>query len=158
MSSIVLDADALIKLTHAGILGNIPHQCFISDAVFEETVTEGKKRLFDDAFEIERQVKNGNIDVIKVKRTEDIPGLGKGELSSLALFKQIKADAIISDDRRFLTTLEMQDIPFITPTQVIVTLSKKVGKKETVAALDRIKPFVTKESYQDALSALGDKK
>lgn len=46
---------------------------------------------------------------------EGIDGLGKGEASSLAIYKKKKRSAIITDDRKFLSVLEEQNIPFISP-------------------------------------------
>lgn len=158
MNKLVFDADALIKLAHAGVLRHIKQDRLMSQTVYEETVIEGKKQLYDDAYEIERLVQEGALQAVKTRTAEDIPGLGKGELSTLALFTQVKADAIISDDKKFLSVLEERQIPFIIPTELIAALVHKIGKKEAIEALRRIKPFVSEENYESASEALGGKK
>jgi predicted nucleic acid-binding protein len=158
MKKIVFDADGLIKLIHAGVFNKL--QGFITEQVFQETVVEGKKRLYEDAFTIEKFVQEKKIEVKKIDRNEQIPGLGRGEISCIQLYKMIKADVIISDDRKFLNTLEERNIPFVVPTECIVGLvgAKKISQKEGIEALDKIKPFVKKENYDVAMKALGGKK
>ncbi len=160
MTKIVFDADGLIKLIHSGIFRNISHECFISEQVYHETVAEGKKKLYADAFQIEQFINEGKIKIKKVDMITEAHGLGKGEVSTLDLFRQIKADVIISDDRKFLSALEEQDIPFIIPTEYLVALvkSKQIEPKEGINALEKIRVFVTNESYISALEALGGKK
>ncbi len=159
MSKIVFDADGLIKLARAGIVDLIKQDCIISQEVFEEAVTEGKKRMYEDAFEIERLVKQRKIRVVKTSNIKEIPGLGTGELSALALYLQTKSKAIVSDDRRFLDILAEEGIPFIIPTEVIVALAlnKTISRKQGLNALLRIKEFVSKDNYESALQALGGK-
>jgi len=62
MNTIVLDSDALIKLTKAGCLGKIlgTIDCFISNKVYEETVINGMKRFYEDAFQIDKLVREVN--------------------------------------------------------------------------------------------------
>lgn len=157
MKKLVFDADALIKIVKAGILIKIPHHCMISYKVHEEVVEEGKKRFYADAFQIEQLVKEGRLKVYHVSSTQEIYGLGEGELSTLAVFSKEKADVIISDDRAFLRALEEMNIPFIVPTELIIALvvSKVLEKQDAIKALNRIKEFVRKENYESALEALG---
>lgn len=159
MNKIVFDSDGLIKLIRSGIFTKLNQKCIISEQVYEETVIEGKKRLYEDAFEIEHLVKEENIIVKKVNKLLEMEGLGKGELSAYALFNKIKADAIVSDDKRFLRLLDEEKIPFIIPTEIIVALveTKKLKNKEGLEAIIKIKELVSKESYESAINALGGK-
>ena len=159
MSKIVLDTDALIKVVRSGAFAFIHHKCFISEEVYEEAVTEGKKRFYEDSYLIESLIEDGKMKVMKADMIESIHGLGKGELSTLALFRQIKADVIISDDRKFLDMLEAQNTPFIVPTECIVSLvnTKKMTHKQGINALESIKYLVRKENYTRAIEALGGK-
>jgi predicted nucleic acid-binding protein len=80
--------------------------CFISDEVYEEVVTKGKERLYEDAFIVEEFCEKNVLKVRKAEeneRAEAILGgkreLGLGEKTTLHLFFTLNADAIISDDR-----------------------------------------------------------
>lgn len=66
--------------------------------------------------------------------------------------------AIISDDRAFLNLLEQNDIPFITPADLIVRLCELeiISKDEAMDALYQIKPYVNKNSYNNAKANLED--
>jgi predicted nucleic acid-binding protein len=157
MSKFVFDADALIKLVRAGIFERLAHENIISAQVYEEAVVEGKRKLYEDAFHIEKLIEKKRVRVEQTSAVESIPGLGKGERSALALFTKLNADAIITDDRRFISHLEEKGIPMIIPTEIIVALGVKrvLTKEEAKEALERIRPFVTKENHQRAIEAIG---
>lgn len=159
MRALVFDTDGLIKLTRTEIVEIIPLPCFIPQEVFEEAVIEGKKRLYEDAFQIENMINRKRIIVKKVEKRELLAGFGKGESATLALYFQEKASAIVSDDKKFVAYLQKRNIPFIIPTEVIVGLvhKKKLEKSEGEEALAKIKPFVREENYNYALEALGGK-
>jgi len=157
---IVLDSDALIKLTKAGCLGKIlgTIDCFISNEVYEETVIDGMKRFYEDAFQIDRLVREGKLKIEETRNNEMAQNilegskLGKGENSTLHLFFNMNASAIISDDKAFLNILHQNNIPFIIPTDLIVRLYelKILTMAEFMKALDTIKPYVSKHNYDRA--------
>lgn len=164
MSVIVLDSDALIKLTKAGCLGKILStiDCFISREVYEETVISGMKRCYEDAFLIDGLVRGGKLTIEETRNNEMAQNilkgskLGKGENSTLHLFFNKNASAIISDDRAFLSILYQNNIPFIIPTDLIVRLYelKIVTIEESVRALEMIKPYVSRHNYDKAKNYL----
>ena len=160
MKKIVFDSDGLIKLVKSGIFNMIQQECFISEEVYEEAVISGKKGFHDDAHQIEQYIQEKRIKVKNAERIKDMHGLGKGEISALALFETIRADAIVSDDAKFLALLEQERIPFVVPTEVIVALviHKHITEIQGVEALYKIKKLVRKENYESALLALGGKK
>jgi predicted nucleic acid-binding protein len=84
--------------------------------------------------------------------------LGKGETSTLYLFFNVEAKTIISEDRVFLNLLLQNNIPFITPTDLIVRLYelKIINKKDALSALSKIKPYVNKNSYNNAKTNMED--
>ncbi|MBS3789056.1 hypothetical protein KGY79_12785 [Candidatus Bipolaricaulota bacterium] len=51
MSKIILGSDGLLKLKKAGLLSALVdrHKCLIPKAVYKETVTQGKKELYEGA-------------------------------------------------------------------------------------------------------------
>ncbi len=74
------------------------------------------ERLYEDAFQIEELVKKKMLMVEKVKNNKKAQSIiknsriGKGETSTLHLFFNIDAQAIISDDRIFLKILHQNII------------------------------------------------
>lgn len=159
MERLVFDADGLIKLAKSGILGKLAQPIIISRQVFEEVVVEGKRRLFEDAFLVEDLIERKIIQVKAIPGPAHRTGFGKGELSSLALYRREQAAAIVTDDRKFITLLEEENIPFLIPTEIIVALAerKRISTEEAKKALGRIMPFVREGNYNDAWSALGGK-
>lgn len=157
MVTFILDTDALIKLAKAMILPVLADRtkCVVPSQVYNE-VLKGKENMYEDAFIVEELIKRGKIKTVSVKEIPTM-SLGKGESAALALFQRIKADAIISDDRKFLTVLEGKDIPFIIPTDVIAILAinRKISKQEANKALKRIQSIVRKENYQKAMEMIG---
>ena len=158
MKMFVFDTDGLIKLARSGILSSVPYQILISTSVYQEAVTAGKKRLYEDALVIEQLIGRGKILVKEVKNILNIPKLGAGETSALILYYKMKADAIVSDDRQFLTYLGEQNIPFLVPSEflVLLALAKKIKNKDCLQALDTIKNMITVENYYSAKEALED--
>lgn len=166
MTKIVFDSDGLIKLVKAKCYGKLLKHftCLISKEVYEETVLRGMERLHDDAFLIEELVKKKMLQVQKVRTNKKAKSilencnLGKGETSTLYLFFNVEAKTIISDDRVFLNLLLQNNIPFITPTDLIVRLYelKIINKKDAISALSKIKPYVNKNSYNNAKTNMED--
>jgi glutathione synthase/RimK-type ligase-like ATP-grasp enzyme len=144
----------------------------VPEAVYQETVIEGKKELYEDAFKIEEIIENSN----KRKQAEragkgeqvlkssgNPVSLGKGEKQALRLYFQEKGDAIISDDRTFLNLLdrynekaETKGVPFITPANAIVTMENKgiISNKKAKRGLKQIEEIIRQSSYQAAMEEL----
>ena len=148
MLSLVVDADCLIKLAKSGVLRRLLERfrCFISDVVYEEVVVRGKSRLYEDAFLVDEFVAEGLLKVRSVKRDERVlemlvRSIGKGEASTLMLFFNLGADAILTDDKAFIRILTRHRIPFITSSRVIVRLVKLgvIGRDEGIEALNKLK-------------------
>ncbi|MBI5392440.1 hypothetical protein HZA96_01100 [Candidatus Woesearchaeota archaeon] len=158
MKKFILDSDALIKLTRSGIIELFCsyYSCIITKQVYDEVVSEGKKRHYENASIIEDLVIRKNITTIAVTQIkQDLP-LGLGELSSLQLYRKITADAIISDDRKFIILLENEEIPFLFPVDVILLLRFEniMTKEESLGVLEIMKRFVRLEQYARAKEML----
>jgi len=164
MTKVIFDSDGLIKLVKAGCCQQLfkHFTCSISKEVYEETVIKGMEGLYDDAFQLEEHVKNNDLTVENVKNNRQAQMIlknrvvGKGEASSLHLFFNTKARVIISDDRVFLNLLQNNNIPFVTPADLIVRLYelKIIPKNEAMEALIKIKPYINKDSYNNAKTNL----
>ena len=158
MVKFVFDADGVIKLAKSGVLDSVSvfAACHLSTQVYEE-VLKGKENMYEDAFIVEGLVAKGKIKVVTIRKAEVMAGLGGGEQSALLLYEKLGADAVISDDRKFLSFLEEKEVPFIIPTDLIVLLSAKgrISKAKAREALDSLRPFVREENYRLAKEAIG---
>jgi len=154
MYKLLVDADALIKFTHAKIIQII---CSIFDVIItkeieSEVVTEGKKRLYPDAFEIETLIQKKLIIVKSPRNKKTIKeSLGMGEKSLLDLARSMKSTMIISDDSAFLRCLEKQNMSYIIPSDMIIVLTKlhKIKVHEALTYLEYMKPWIKKQSYDE---------
>ncbi len=144
---IVIDSDALIKLTKSGAKELIT-KCFdvsIPERVYEETVTESEG--YPDAKEIERNIKAKKIMVKEAQQKE------KGEMAALDLYKRDNYDFLVSDDRRFLKYLAAKGIPYLTPPFLIVYLLhiRKISKQCAENYIDNLKMYISEEEYLTAI-------
>lgn len=160
---VVCDADGLIKMAKAGILeafaGRV--EFLVGPQVYREAIEEGKARGYPDALDIERILKARAQPLRrpqkKGKRSpadraiEALP-LGAGEKETLRLYSRKRADAVLSDDRGFLTSLEQRGIPYLTPAAALVLLAEQVAfsPEEARKALERLHPLIRKEQYEAA--------
>lgn len=163
MYNLLLDSDALIKLTHSEAIFKIceTFNCLITNEVKEETVKEGKKRFYPDALTIEKLIKGNFVKIRDSKRKPGIKedaqtefgtsfvGFGKGEKSVLELYRSTRNSIIVSDDLAFIRHLENENIPFFIPFDLIILLKKlnKISLKEALYFLDKIKVFIKEEVY-----------
>ena len=157
--NLILDSDALIKLTHSEIIFSVCNafNCLITKEVEEEAVTEGKKRFYPDAFVIEKLIKSSLLNVRAPKSKLKIKeSLGKGEISVLKLHSSVRKSIIISDDSAFIRYLENNNIIFFVPSDLIILLKKlgKISLKEAMYFLDKMKAFIKDEVYNEAKKEL----
>ena len=112
MSKFVLDADAAIKLAKAGVLETLAEhsKCIMPQQVYDE-VMKGKGKMLEDAFAVEALVLNKRLKIVEVDTDEIQESLGTGEKAALAAFGKHKAEALVSDDRKFLAKLEARGMP-----------------------------------------------
>lgn len=159
MYKLIFDSDGLIKLVKARIIHEVCEKfnCLVTSEVFKETVIEGKKRLYEDAFTIEKLIKQNKIKIKKSDKLK-IENLGKGESSTLQLSKKINA-MVVSDDSTFISYLRDNSVPFMTPTNLITRLYKLnyINKTKALDALEKIKPFIKKEIYDKTKNKLSEK-
>lgn len=158
---VVMDSDSLIKLTRARakeiVVKNI--DVYIPPKVFEETVTIPKKEGFPDAFLIEENLDKGFVNIKTYKEDQHIEemvndlGMGYGESDVFRLYRSGGFDAISSDDRRFLMIVDALDIPYLTPTALIIYLfnEKILTKDDARLYLNNLKEMVSYEEYYLAI-------
>lgn len=160
---VVSDADGLIKMAKAGILEAFARQVelLVGPQIYYEAVEEGKARGYPDALEIERILKD-HAQVLRPTRRKqkrspadraiDALPLGAGEKETLKVYSRQRADAVLSDDRGFLNTLEAQGIPYLTPAVALVAMTQQaaISLQEAQQALERLRPLIREEQYEAA--------
>ena len=168
MYNLLLDSDALIKLTRSKAIFRVceAFNCLITNEIKEETVEDGKKRFYPDALVIEKLIKDNLVKIRDSKRMPNIKeetefsanfaGFGKGEKSVLRLYRSARNSIIISDDSAFIKHLESKNIPFFIPADLIILLKKlnKISLKEAMHFLDGMKVFIKEEVYNEAKKEL----
>ena len=159
-----MDSDALIKLTRSGAKEIVAsaEKLVVPLQVRKETVEEGKEGGFPDAFEIERNLKKGLMKAVKAPRTKETETLVKelrlkgGEADVLRLFKSGKCRAIASDDQKFLDLIAALNVPFVTPSALLIHACRKgkVNKEACLGLLEKLRPTISEEEYQLAITWL----
>lgn len=168
MSTIVADADGLIKLGKSGALPVLlsATQVLVPQAVWDEAVEEGKRGMYEDAYILERELKAGGAEVVAHEPSEEAEALlassaaalGTGERSALGVFFVRGADAILTDDRAFFGLLAAPEppVPALVPAAVIVSLAEadRLSLEEAREALSRLEGSVRKSVLVAALEEL----
>ena len=162
---IICDADGLIKTNKAELLERLAQHAdmLVGPEVLHESVEEGKARAYPDAFELERivrqyiQIRVPQSHLQAERLLQDIK-LGRGEREALKLYFCEGADAILSDDRGFLSVLETHEIPYLTPAAIVVSLFEwgALQSEKAFQALEMLRPFITNEQYHAAFQDLQD--
>jgi predicted nucleic acid-binding protein len=165
MSKIVADADGLIKLGKSGALAALLSvaEVLVAEAVYEESVVTGKREMYDDAFELERELREGDAKVIQAVENEQAerllagaPSLGPGERAALRVAYESGADAILTDDRAFLGFLAGAGMRVVVPAAAIVMLAGRgaLSVEGAMEALGRIEGSIRSEVYEAAMEDL----
>lgn len=165
MSKIVADADGLIKLGKSGVLAALLSvaEVLVPGAVYEEAVVTGKREMYEDAFDLERVLREGGARIVKTQENEraesvleGAPALGPGERATLRVAYGSGADAVLTDDRAFLGVLVEAGMNALVPAAAIVLLAERgaVSVESAVVALGRIEGSIRREVYEAAMEEL----
>jgi len=166
--TIVVDADGLIKLGKSGALPALlgAARLLVPNAVWEEAVEEGKRRMYEDAQELEAALSEGDAEVVSHAIGEEAERLlegsaasfGAGEREALAVYFAAEADAVLTDDRAFMGLLAGADppVPALVPASAIVALAEggRVSVDEAREALAKIEPAIRRSVYAAAMEDL----
>lgn len=158
---VIMDADSLIKLTKAKakevVLENI--KVYIPPKIFEETVKMPKEEGYPDAFLIEENLKNGLLEVGKIEENEEVEemikrlGIKGGEADVFRLYRSGGFNVISSDDSKFLEILDALDVPYITPSSLIIYLLKRgiLLREDAKTYINNLKEIISDEEYYLAI-------
>lgn len=161
MYKLLMDSDALIKISKAGFLERVAEnfEVMITKEVYGETVTEGRKGFYEDADKIDNLVKDGKIAIIKGEAYKNKPkpqqSFGLGEASIFQAYK--KSRLIVTDDLSFNLYLKKEGIQSISSAHVLLLCfkNKKISKNETHIYLERLRTFIRKETYKNVKIDIG---
>lgn len=160
---VICDADALIKMAKAGILETFARhvELLVSPQVYREAIDEGKARGYKDALEIEHVLKHYGQRLpkrVKTRVNSDILTLGPGEREILQMLSHERADVVLSDDHAFLSVLEAQGVPYMTPGAALVFLAEQsmIQIQEAQQALERLRPLIRRDQYEAVFKDLQD--
>ena len=126
MRVVVADSSSLILLAKCSLLRSYTGrvQLVAPRQVIEEAAAPELWEFHPDAREIARCAEEGTLRVEEATHEAELPlSLGAGEAAAIRLFLAEKADLLLSDDRRALTTCRLLAIPFTTTPRVIVDLA-----------------------------------
>lgn len=158
---VIMDADSLIKLTKAKakevILKNT--KVYIPPKIVEETIEIPKEEGYPDAFLIEENLKKGLLEVGEIEEKGEVDEMidrlriRGGEADVFRLYKSGDVDAISSDDGKFLEILDALDIPYLTPSALIIQLFKRkvLSKIEAETYINKLKEMISDEEYYLAI-------
>ncbi len=146
---VVKDAMVLINLAKITLLA---HSCdyfgkvMIAKRVFYEAVTLGKEKGMEDAFLIGQLIKDEKIEVKRIINKNFIKMINAfniygGEAESLALYKQEKADLLISDDDNLRKKKDVIQANIIGSLAVLLKLKKthKISKEKFINSIEKMR-------------------
>ena len=146
---IVKDAMILINLAKITILElscNYFKNVIIPEEVFNETVIAGKKKGKEDALLIEKLIKNEKIQVKKIKDKNLLNmahefNIHGGEAERFVLYKQEKADLLISDDYNLRKKEDLIGVKIIGSLAVLLKLkqNKIIDKMKFISSIDKMR-------------------
>ncbi|HIH10507.1 MAG TPA: hypothetical protein HA254_07630 [Candidatus Diapherotrites archaeon] len=145
-SLVISDSSSLIIVTKCGLLNYLcsRFKVEIPQAVFDETVTEGKKLQKVDALLIEGALEEGKLEVkaitaAKAKETRFIEklGLGEGEKEAIILYLQRKAALLLVDDCHGIKAAKLLGINWATVPAIIVGFARDgaISRQEAMECL-----------------------
>nr|VFJ69263.1 MAG: Predicted nucleic acid-binding protein, contains PIN domain [Candidatus Kentron sp. FM]VFJ69335.1 MAG: Predicted nucleic acid-binding protein, contains PIN domain [Candidatus Kentron sp. FM]VFK17685.1 MAG: Predicted nucleic acid-binding protein, contains PIN domain [Candidatus Kentron sp. FM] len=135
---IVADSSALVALALCdglALLDGLFHEIKIPRAVFDEVVIEGKPA----AVSLGAYLAGKTVPVVSTETALTFGGLGQGEIEAMALYKALRADYLLVDDRQARKAARLNHITII-GSQGILLLAKHAGLIPAVAPfLDRLR-------------------
>ncbi|MBI4148432.1 hypothetical protein HY490_04030 [Candidatus Woesearchaeota archaeon] len=164
MTTVLCDADSLIKLTKAGAKETVVRhlRVIIPAQVKREVVDEARGK--PDSTLIERNIRDSHMQVIapniQNKQLEseisELHLLG-GEEDLYRLSCVHPYDFISSDDQKFLRVLQVVGKKAITPSTIVVLLflRNNISRHDAQSFLNNLRVYVSDEEYDLCMNELG---
>ena len=148
MNIVAFDSSTLILLAKINLLKKVYlyyGKIVIPQQVFKETVEKGKNENKEDAYLIEKEIKNKRIDILKIKNKNTLNeilgnfkcNLGEAESISLAIDRK---STLFTDDSEAIKICKVYEVEFITALAFLIKLvqDNKIDKEEAVIKLHRL--------------------
>ncbi|MEK6907183.1 MAG: hypothetical protein AABW45_01525 [Nanoarchaeota archaeon] len=148
MGIIVFDSSTLILLAKINLLKKVYlyyDKIIIPEHVFKETIEKGKTENKEDAYLIEKEIKDKKINILKIKNKNILDeilknfkcNLGEAEAISLAIDKK---STLFTDDSEAMKICKVYDIEFITALAFLIKLvqDNKVDKEDALIKFQRL--------------------
>lgn len=130
MNNIISDATPLIylaKIEKISLIKSLYNTIIISSEIKNEIVDEGKRLKEKDAFLIEKEIKDGFIEVIKVSNyIKPVFKIDKGELSILSLAKELSIKDVLIDEKLARIAAKVEEL---TPRGTLFVILKNLKLK-----------------------------
>ena len=130
MNNIISDATPLIylaKIEKISLLKSLYNTIIISPEIKNEIVDEGKRLKDKDSFLIEKEIKDGFIEVIKVSNyIKPVFKIDKGELSILSLAKELSIKDVLIDEKLARIAAKVEEL---TPRGTLFVILKNLKLK-----------------------------
>ena len=140
---VVADSTPLISLSKIGsvnLLKKIFKQVVIPPKIYEETITEGKKRGKNEVTLLEKLIEEGFIFIQKPQTMMKITNLDEGEIECISLCKEGAIDTLLIDDDEGCSICQILNINSLRTTSLLLVF------------LDR--GFINHEQYKELLKNL----
>jgi predicted nucleic acid-binding protein len=152
MAIVICDSSFLILISKIGMLDLLIEafkEIIIPQAVYVESVKQGKLFKKMDAFLIEERIKKRKIIVSDIENMtekdrliEDF-GIHEGEAEAILLYLEKRANLLGTDDYKTIKVCKILDIKyFTTPTFLIrIFLNKKISKEIALLKVEQLLEF-----------------
>ena len=166
--AVILDANAVINLYHAGLLPLVYHEIgsIIPAEVYEEAINGGRQAGHADAEGIAEII--GEPTEPPTAILPELARMGDGEAAALSRYMErggylaISDDVIVSDDQQFLRYLRRRiendrvEIRHMTTAGLIASfvLDGSLSRSQALEALARISSRMPEDDHQEALRRL----
>ena len=165
MYTIVLDADGLIKTYKAGFLPQLTgaYICLLPEEVYQEAALAARISHADEARALEGLIAEEKLIRKQAARSRFAErilrgshSLGKGECGAVRLFFQEGADVLLTDDRAFLNFLTRHRIPFLRPSDALLSLytANRLSHQDAARAAEKLRPLIRRNVYEDLRTRL----
>jgi predicted nucleic acid-binding protein len=155
---IIADSSALISLAVCEklyLLEQLYGEVKVPKAVFSEVTQEDKQQ----AETLRSYLQNKVVDLDLTELLLDFGELGRGELEAMALFRKLRADLLLLDDKRARRVANLNEIPIVGSLGILLFAKRKgaiTSVKPLIASLEASGIHIGKPLIQKILFLAGE--